>query len=307
MNKDKRLRNFCFTLNNYKPQEIDILHKMPQTYLVIGYETCPTTGTPHLQGYWEGPQIRWEKIKKILPRMSFEPRCKDATSKRASDYCKKGEQTKEEWKKLQELGPNFGLNAKFEEYGELSKPGKRTDLDIIANQIATGVTNVSQILTTEPETYHQYGRTLEKLEELANKKKYRTWMTECEWITGPTGAGKSHRAFEGYNPDTHYVHNLEDNGWWDNYDGQEIVIINDFKGEIKYGTMLQLVDKWPYTVKRRNRAPVPFLAKKVIITSIMKPEDCYFNLHSKDGIEQLMRRISVSEVVSEVVTGNIRL
>ena len=66
---------------------------------------------------------------------------------------------------------------------------------------------------TNPEAYHQYGpRTLTKVEDIALRSKFRTEMTTCEWLSGPTGVGKSHRAFQGFTPDTHYVWKLNDGG-----------------------------------------------------------------------------------------------
>ena len=60
----------------------------------------------------------------------------------------------------------------------------------------------------------------------------------------------------------------DDNDWQDGYTGQETVIINDFRGGIKYAVLLQLIDKWPAFVSRRGREPAPFLAKHVIITIV---------------------------------------
>lgn len=48
----KRLRNFVFTLPNYTQEEYDwfINHHGAPTWLIVAKETCPKTGTPHLQG-----------------------------------------------------------------------------------------------------------------------------------------------------------------------------------------------------------------------------------------------------------------
>jgi len=117
-------------------------------------------------------------------------------------------------------------------------------------------------------------------------------MTKGIWIYGPTGRGKSHEAFQGFSPSTHYLY-TDDGGWWDGYVGQETVIINDFRGKIPYDYMLQLIDKWPFNVRRRNREPFPFTSKRVIITSSLSPEDVYHNREENDKIEQLLRRLEV--------------
>jgi hypothetical protein len=155
--------------------------------------------------------------------------------------------------------------------------------------------SVDDICVESPAVFHQYGRTLCKLEDIALRKKYRTWMTEGTWYWGDTGVGKSHRAFENFNTETHYVF-PNDGGWWDGYTGQEVVIINDFRGGIQYAELLDLVDKWPKTVRRRNREPVPFLGKKLIVTSSLKPEEVYSGLAENDSLSQLRRRFNVVEV-----------
>ena len=67
-------------------------------------------------------------------------------------------------------------------------------------------------------------------------------MTQGTYIHGPSGVGKSHMAFQGFTPETHYVKCLEDE-WWDGYTGQPIVIINEFRGQIKLSELFDLVDK----------------------------------------------------------------
>jgi len=54
-NPQQRLQRFCFTLPNYTDTELSWLKdptawpRIPR-WLVIGKETCPSTGTLHLQG-----------------------------------------------------------------------------------------------------------------------------------------------------------------------------------------------------------------------------------------------------------------
>lgn len=267
-------RNVCFTLNNYSEEEEKDIQSLDCGYLVYGYE-IGENGTPHLQGYIEfRGSKRWTTLKNLNKRIHWESR--RGSSQQAINYCKK--------------------DGKYFEKGEPSRQGERRDLEELKNDIIEEKTTVDEITINTPNYYHLYGRTLNKIEDIALRKKYRNWMTTCDWLYGKTGAGKSHKAFENYNPDTHYVY-PNDNGWWDGYSGQEIVIINEFRGQITYSELLDLIDKWPKTVKRRNREPVPFLAKHIIITSSLRPEEVYFNLAENDRLEQLLRRITVAEVV----------
>lgn len=182
---------------------------------------------------------------------------------------------------------------KYKIFGEAPAQGKRTDLKKIRDDMTNGK-KLDDITLEEPFIFHQYGRTLMQLETIILRQKFRTEMTTCDWLWGPTGVGKSHSAFTGYNPKTHYVWAHEK--WWDGYKGQEVVIINEFRGTIEYDRLLDMIDKWPMTVPVRNREPVPFLAKHIIITSSLPPEKVYRQRVEGDGIEQLLRRIVVKKL-----------
>ena len=206
----KSSRHYCFTLNNYNELEINEIKEniFGWSYCIFGKEIAPTTGTPHLQGYMQFKNCkRFETLKKINPRISWRI-CKGSDEDNVN-YCSK-------------------MN-KFFEGGERKQmeQGKRTDLNTFKDSILNG-TKVETIAIEFPSVYHQYGRTLNKIEDIALRKKYRNWMTTCDWLWGKTGVGKSHKAFDNYNPETHYLWKLNDKNWQDGYTGQEIVIINDF-------------------------------------------------------------------------------
>uniref|UniRef100_UPI004048D7F7 hypothetical protein n=1 Tax=Polynucleobacter sp. TaxID=2029855 RepID=UPI004048D7F7 len=246
-------------------------------YMIIGFE-IGEQGTEHIQGYldFENPRAL-SGLTRLFKFIHWEPR--RGTWDEAVNYCKKD-------------------NTYFE-YGEPNKQGDRSDLVKIKDEIMKGA-KVDDIAVENPNLYHQYGRTLNKIEDLAMRKKFRTEMTRGTWYWGPTGVGKSHVAFDGYTPETHYVY-PNDGGWWDGYCQQETVIFNDFRGEIPYNELLNILDKWPYNVRRRCREPMPFISKRVIITSSLPPEEVYCKRNERDSIAQLLRRIDVVEMNSQAV------
>ena len=103
--------------------------------------------------------------------------------------------------------------------------------------------------------FHQYGRTLDRIEAIALRKRFRTEMTKRTWYTGAACVGKSHKIFEDFDPDTYFVKDLTVD-WWDGYRGQPIVLLNEFRGEIKFSTLCALIDKWPMTVPWRGVGPI---------------------------------------------------
>lgn len=196
-------------------------------------------------------------------------------------------------------------NGKLCKLGEEPKQGFRHDLEETKDMILKGEITAEDVAVENPQFFHQYGRTLEKVESIALRGKWRTWMTNGIWIYGESGVGKSHMAFDNYHPKTHYVKNLNED-WWDGYKGQEIVIFNEFRGQIKFSELLDLCDKWPKTVKWRCRESVPFLAKTIIITSIKAPDEVYARLLQDEPMAQFERRFEIRHLEkndSKVVQG----
>lgn len=268
--RNRPAKTWDITINNYTDSDVSFLENLECSKKIISKEVGEK-GTPHLQG-----------------RMTFKRTYRFTQLKKLH--------SKAHWS-ITECPQDF--NYIMKEDSEIiikednRKQGYRTDLVKIYEEIKEGKT-VEQITIEAPIIYHQYGRTLEKLEDIVNRKKFRTEMTKCEWLYGETGVGKSHKAFENYSEDTHYLW-TNDGGWWDGYRGQEIVVINDFRGEIPYNMMLQLIDKWPMKVRRRNREPMPFVSKMIYITSSLRPDQIYRHRDEEDNIAQLLRRIKVTE------------
>ena len=271
---EHKSRGYCLTCNNYTDEHVSALKNLKYRYLIIGDEKGEG-GTPHLEVYvYFASAISFGSIKKKVGTQFHIEAAKTTTA--AADYCKKEK-------------------IMFED-GDPPAQGKRVDLMAIRDQIVLEHKSVDDICMEMPEVYHQYGRTLHKIEDIALRKRFRTEMTKGIWYHGPTGAGKSHEAFQDFNPATHYVKNLRDD-WWDGYTGQEVVIFNEFRGQLPYAEMLELCDKWPTTVKRRNREPVPFLAKEIRVTSALEPNKVYGGVCDReDNIAQLLRRFEVKKV-----------
>lgn len=274
----ERNRLWCFTQYDLSFNYQSIIDDTNNDIRYIAYsnEICPSTKRPHHQGfiYFFEKKQSYKKIGKMLGKSNCRP-CK-GNLEQNEDYCSK-------------------VN-KLTEFGDRPSQGERKDLTQMKDDILTGVISAEDIIEINPVLYHQYGRTIDKMEDMALRKKYRNFMTEGYWYFGETGTGKSEHIFKDFNPSTHYVF-PDDNGWWDGYKGQEIVIFDDFRGNtIAYAELLKLCDKYPKTVKRRNREPVPFLAKRIYITSSLHPDCIYTNLHHDDKLEQLYRRFKIIEL-----------
>lgn len=274
------VRGYCLTINNYTDDDVaklDNLINNPRpllAYVVYGKEIAPSTHTPHLQCYiYFKNQVEFSSVKKLFPSAHIEPQ--KGTPKQASDYCKE--------------------DGDWKEYGTLPENGHRTDLDIIYKKVIDGE-DLDNIILENPDAYNRCHKALHKIEDIQLRKNRRQSMTEGEWIFGGTGLGKSEYAFQF--PDS-YVYPY-DNGWWDGYKQQDIVVIDEFRGQLPFNELLRMVDKHPnYFVRRRCREPMPFISKKVIITSSLPPWQVYKNLPDNDNIKQLFRRFKIYELKAQ--------
>lgn len=277
--KEIRSRGWCFTVNNYTENDVRVLQELDTQYIVFGYEVAPSTGTPHLQGYMYfkdnktmSAVIKYLKKNNLDTHPHLQPQ--KGTTEQASLYCKK--------------------DSQYYEKGTLpQKQGQRNDLEELKDEIIAGK-SVDEIVMDKPTLYHQYGRTLHKIEDIQMRKKFRNFQTLGEWVYGETGTGKSEYAFKDYNPSTHYVYKYDNNDWQDGYEQQDIVIIDEFRGQLPLNALLTMIDRHPnHFLKRRGREPLPFVSKKVIITSSMSPAEVFKNLSANDKLEQLYRRINI--------------
>lgn len=268
-------RAFTFTNFNLNSKEVFEKNKEQIRFMAFGKEIAPKTKKEHEQGfiYFHNPKKSIKNIAKLFViTKNDKPQhieIMKGNFKENEAYCSK--------------------EGQYTKLGDEPEQGKRMDLNEIKDEIMNGK-KVDDICIENPNIYHQYGRTLNKIEEIYLRKQFRNWMTTCEWIYGETGTGKSHYAFKDFNPDTHYSKNLNTD-FWDGYTGQEIVILNEFRGQLKFSELLDLIDKYPKTVNIKGKAPIPFLAKHIIITSCKSPRECFSNI--QENFNQLERRIKV--------------
>jgi hypothetical protein len=140
----------------------------------------------------------------------------------------------------------------------------------------------------------------DRVETIRQRKQFRSWVTKGTWYYGGTDTMKSLRAFQNYNPNTHYIKPPQDQ-WWDEYTGQETVIIDDFRGKLSFSCLLQLTDGVPMFVQIRRKEGVPMIAKEIIITSLVTPEETYSKLGKcENSMAQLYRRFKVLSPTEKV-------
>ena len=247
-----RERGFMFTLNNYTDESIEMLGRLGAQYLIYGKEIAPTTNTPHLQGYihFQHAKSLSSVIKKI-PGAHVEIR--RGTVDQAIEYCKKegaytevGAKPKNQ-KEKGELGA-----AAYEEAWQLAKAGK-------IEEIQAGLR--TRYFRTYISIGHHYRAACLSNQVLSN-----------QWYWGETGTGKSRSARALY--PLAYVKNL--NKWWDGYDGQDTVIIDEWSPD--HGMLASYLKIWsdhyPFRAEVKGSSMM-IRPTRIIITSNYSITECF--------------------------------
>lgn len=282
-----RARGWCFT---YQVDISNIIHptwdEMSMRYLVYQLEQAPTTGQYHWQGYVEFRSLKsMEAVKRHLQLRGVHLEVRRGTPTEAATYCKKEESRAQH----PDAGPH--------EFGEIPPgQGHRSDLDSVVNMVKEGK-SVEEVATTAPREYIKYHRGIEALMTQYNKKR-RTEKPKVVWYWGDSGVGKTRRAYEEAGENV-YVKDPS-NKWWDGYENEKNVIIDDFKGfgGLSFNFMLRLMDRYSLGPAEKKGGHVNLNGiENIWITSIQPPQH-YVPLG--EPAQQLLRRLdSVEEIVIE--------
>ena len=270
-------KRWCFTINNPEPQD-EVIDKGLFTYLIIGKEVGEN-GTPHLQGF----AIMHKKttlvgMKKIFPRAHLEvAKFGNQTNK---NYCAKDG-------KFQEWGvcpPEKTENATkkrkadYELAYNLAKKNKLHEID--KGVLIRHMSSLKQIARDHPPQ-------LENNADLCGV-----------WFYGPPGCGKSRSARWLY-PN---AYPKPCNKWWDGYQNQDYVIIDDFdRNHVVLGHHLKIwADHYPFIAEQKGHS-ITIRPKVLCITSNYHP--AWIFTEDKTLYEAIKRRFIIHEFTSDLYEG----
>jgi len=274
-----RSRNYVFTLNNYTEQELfairSTVHGGRAKYIAFQGE-IGGGGTKHLQGlaiFRDAVTIRAAGQRLGTARFHWE--CMRGTFEQALAYTRKPD--------------TADPDLPWEEHGD--KPavgqGTRSDWEAIRDKLKDGGT-LHDVAEEFPGHLIRCGRGIETLQSLYRRPRDPSQPPTVLWFWGPTGTGKSRAAHDSY-PDA-YV-KMPANKWWDGYEQQPAVIIDDYRRDFStFAELLRLLDRYPHRVEKKG-ASIQFNSSTIIITTPKPPEETWAG-RTEEDLAQLMRRIT---------------
>lgn len=289
---DNKGTNFCFT--DFKEDNItNGYNKIYEDYKDIirgiawGIEVCPKTGKKHNQGYIQVfQQCRFTAIQKI-----FKSKCHfevmNGSIKDNENYCSK--------------------DNIYTSLGYFCTQGYKSDAHNIKEDLKSGA-SMYDIMNNYTGTYLRYHNGIEKMKQLISSKKFNFDVDKCKVtkrkitttaLIGEAGSGKSTYVVDKYGMENVFFVNLSGDGnLFDGYEGQDIILLDDFNGNIKYTEMLRILDENAYRANIKYGYTYANWTK-VYITSNVKP--IYWYKKIRDNFK---RRI---KICLEVSKGNTKI
>lgn len=270
-----RIRTYAgCTLNNPTVAEIEHLKNLDGTkfkWAVFALETGES-GTTHVQAAWSFKHGKtFDATKKFLgsQRWHFEEMRSGAFA--ASAYCLKGEQSKEEWEESGVDGDHYGegLNL-LAEYG--TRPEMSDEKVDIWTEILQAIQNGwknYEIVAKWPSTAMRCQAALDRyrLEYESSQAQWRDVEVEYWW--GPTGTGKTRGAL--YDEDgkfrTDVYRATNSKHPFDKYDGQDVLVIEEFRSQWACRDLLNWLDGHPLHLPARYADRMAQYTKVIIISN----------------------------------------
>lgn len=257
-------------------------------------EACPNSDPPgrlHIQGFVRfANSVKWSTAKRrILHGREGSPETRLLWAKEApikENYCRKLESRVD--------GPWT--------IGEECKQGERTELVDFRDALVRGADDY-ELLMDCPTEFFKYGKMLDRARAAIIKEKSRRFRRiQVSVHVGKTGVGKSRSALYGEESDiqSRDVFRVTSPGrsnngnweklWWDGYNGEKTIVLDDFTGWISVEDFLALTDGHSYRggIKGSSTYIIP---DKIIINSNIQVDEWWPNI-SPEHIEAVERRFS---------------
>ncbi len=263
-------RNWCFTDFELKDWAKIYKENDDIRYICWGEETCPKTKKKHYQGWLQiEKKKRLGGIKKVCQSKKIHIEACRGTEGDNEKYCQKDNLYKKE--------------------GEYLVQDQRTDLEKLKKMIDEGGT-LKDIADTDFQSFIQYNRGFQEYKKIVDRVRRKTFRkVKVIHLHGETGTGKTKKAME-YSDDTYKI---QGNGlkWWDGYEGEKTLVIDEYDNQIACTELLGILDG--YQLRLPIKGSFTYANwDKVIITSNYKK----LHSNSKEMHQEALKR-RITEII----------
>ena len=298
MENDVRARSWFCVLNNpadhgFSGTPDEIAEQMKERWITDNPQrTCAVAfcvsaeGLPHCHAVFEDTKtMRFTAVQKLFPGMHIE--VTKGNKDQAEDYINK----RGKW---QEKGENVLCVVR---HGDIKGcQGQRRDFEIIDDLINQGLTP-NEILE-KSFSYRRYETMIKRA--FFDKRMRETPIlrdVKTFFHFGESGSGKTYmyvQLCEKYGADNVYLLTDYGKGGFDNYNGQPILCMDEFRGQIPFFQLMNLLDGYRVQIPCRYSNGYA-LWIEVHIFTVLPPEMIYKTMVEEnrgiDTYEQLRRRI----------------
>ncbi len=274
--KNTQARDWCFTVNNPVQNEQEFLTYLKAVpdlrYAVFQRERAPETGTEHYQGYIEFIQPKWfTTIKKCLS--------KDTIGVDAHIEARRGKRTQA---RLYCMDEETRISPTYYECGEFIEDGERSDLTDIMRDIE----NDMSFYDLSKKHGNRFIRVMKWAKEfrqahLENKFKRVFRDMKVYYIYGSAGCGKTSYVFKKHGYDEVYRTTNYEFGWVDDYNGERVLFLDEFRSSFKISEILDYLDGQPIRIRGRHYNRVACYDTVYIVSNIPLNEQ-YKNIQNDE-------------------------
>lgn len=289
--KTTQSRSWMATVSAEKMTRKEIEEALASYNYLGQLEEGSEDGYRHWQLLIDGGQspIRFSTLKRRLPTAHIEPR--RGLIQQAIEYV-----TKEETRVLEEPRLEHGTIKHSDE------KGRRKDVEIVREAVLEKGLSADEVFLQVPES-NRMTAMVEKLVAARDRSRHtKPRQLEVIWLYGPPGTGKTSLAVEmggtSYYRVTDYQHPF------DSYSGEETLILDEFDGEMRLSTLLNVLDVWPMMLPARYADRVAAYSQVVLVSN--EAPWSFYPWETQSRRQAFMRRVHQVLLVSKGETQYIK-
>ena len=164
----------------------------------------------------------------------------------------------------------------FDEWLDITQ-GKRSDLDDLIEMVELGASDY-QIIKTNKEAFQKYYNFIQTTRRAINENKGTQERESLQvfYYYGDTGTGKSYNSRINHDKNDVFVVSDYKNPW-DNYKGQPVLILEEYRSNFFATLLLQILDKYPLELPARYSNNFACWHTVYIVSNI-PPQEQYPNI-----------------------------